>query len=393
MVSFRDALTNGIRNAYCQMLGNAENFWNQYFPTIGSVPNPGLGAARFAQRLLCDREPPPIPTSPFTGGQCCGVSYTVSVSATVVDQNGLSSTGTTGGIITGKVDRIVLEFPTANSYNVAVYNSPPPGCDVQFRSVLAGGTSAVPYDQAASFLTNVTVTPPPGTPDDCGNPQPVPLPDNDYNVFNIPITYNDIDNNPITIPITLVFAPVAIGNNNLIQIPFNVNVPIDFGLNLNGTINLPDGDINFNFGGGNGVSGSDDCPPPQSDLPDDTPPIPPDVPDNIPPIDPDEIPQVIRGAIVTTSFVPENTSVYFQDDIPDLYLPRLGNVQFLIEIDGKLAWSEAIDVNNKRQLVLCPWEGGAIRVDGFPRPGIIWDVTPVYDLSSLPIPVRPYVQP
>lgn len=393
MVSFLEAVGNGIRNAYCQMLSTAPAFWEQYVPTIGGLPNPGIGAARFAQRLFCNNEPPDLPRPPFSGGQCPDISYTVIVTYTGFLLNGEPDPNTTGnpqqfssfGPIGGaRVDQDATAFFVVGLGQPSVAA---PSGEYPLGTLNKSAYSRVQID-------NIQVVPPPGVPDVCGDPsRPVPNPPDEYNTFNFPITYNDNSNNPITIPVNLVFAPVAIGNNNTIQIPFNLNVPIDFNLNLNGTLNIPGGDINFNFGNGRGVSGSDDCPPPASDIDDDIPPVPDDVPDDVPPVNPDEIPQVIRGAIVTTSLIGDNTSVYFQDDVPDLYLPRLGNVQFLVEIDGKLAWTDTIDVRNRRQLVLCPWEGGAVRVDGFPRPGITWTITPVYDLSSLPIPVRPYVQP
>lgn len=390
--TFMDEVTNALRNGYCSIVGSYANFLEQNFPAFGVVPNPGLGAARLAQRLFCNAEPPepsPDPDAPFTGGQCT-FNYNVTSSWQTLDLQGNPIPGT------------VVSFNPSNLPGpiTAIRGRLNATGDRWQRAVFyAGGSQSVSLgniDVAGSsgvIVLSANVTPSSGQPDTCGDPPPgpTPPPDDGYNEIDIDVTYTDNSGNDITVPIVAVFAPVVIAGNGNVFAPVRVNVPVDASLNLNGTLNLTTGDINLNFGDQNRLPGLEDCPPAPPSVPDDVPDVPDDVPDYSEPDEPGVVPTVIRGAIVTVTDTGNGVTHVFQGDNPDVYLPRLGNIQFQMEFGGQIAWSEDIPVKNRRQFIRCPWEGGAIAVEGTPAPGVSWAISPVYDFSDRVIEILPFV--
>jgi len=98
----------------------------------------------------------------------------------------------------------------------------------------------------------------------------------------------------------------------------------------------------------------------------------PDVPDDVPtpitppsPIVPEpETRQLLRGVIVTVTNIPDDFGLIFQEGNPDIYIPNLGYVNFLIATGNVLSWSVDLAVKNRRCFIPCPWEGGALRVEG-----------------------------
>lgn len=390
--SFTDELANTVRNGYCTIVGNYANFLEQNFEFIGAVPNPGLGAARLAQRLFCNEEPPDAPPPPFQGGQCSGVLYNVgwSVSWSQNSAPPLNNQTRSGTVqVYGPVSGITREPLAGIGFNWFVNGRTAGGAAAKVF-VAGSGTGSAPYTNPTESITGVTRVD--GQPDNCGSPPPVvPPPAPDYNVIDVDVTYTDNSGNDITVPIVGVFAPVVIAGNGNIYAPVRVEIPTDLNLDINGTLDLTTGDINFNFGDQTRLPGIEDCPPPPPGVPDDVPDPPSDVPDYSEPDEPGTVPTVIRGVIVTVTETGNNTTRVSQVDNPDVYLPRLGNVQFQMQFNRNIAWSEDFPVKNRRQFIECPWSGGAIAVEGTPAPGVAWELTPVYDFSDRVIDILPFV--
>jgi hypothetical protein len=264
-----------------------------------------------------------------------------------------------------------------------------------------------------------------GLPDDCGDPPPE-IPDPPPPGWNGPttinITYNNNDGIDVTVPIGFVFGYADIDINGQLEIPITLNTDVtgnfNFDTNIDGRIEFSNnGDINFNFGGrdfdfrpppgwrpddviegpppppgtspepppppGSGPPPPGSEPPPPADGVDDEipPPPDPDVPppdEEIPP--PDEYEVIIGVRVIVTSFQGSPITRLQQGSNPDVQIPDLGLVQFLIRT-GQInaGWSEDIRVKNVNQVIPCPWPKGAIDVRGTPRGGVTWELRPIYD--------------
>lgn len=76
----------------------------------------------------------------------------------------------------------------------------------------------------------------------------------------------------------------------------------------------------------------------------------------------------------------------FQGENPNFYVPDLGTLQFFIKVGATTgAWSEPLRVQCRRQFIPCPWEGGASLVQGTPRLGVEWTLTPIYGAKGVPV--------
>lgn len=381
--TFIEELTNGVRNAFCTVL----EAQNNYYGYVGQ--NPFFITARLAQqffdtayRVACNREPPDPPSPPFTGGQCA-INYTVNTAWTRKAR--IAGTCVTTGTETATNFSVlgpIAGLVTARS-----------GSNLSLQIAHgAGGTSRTTvytYADAtgcpAEFVTYsiTSVTPPIGVPDNCGNPPAVtPTPDSGYNSDTINITYTDVNDNDITLPVSFIFAPVRVNIKGELTVPIRIDVGgID--LQFGGDINLSTGGIEINYGNPN--YNRNGLPNPDGYQPPDTTPDPPaDVPVDVPNPSPDsnepDTSRILRGCIVTTTVVPPDITVIFQEDNPTIYAPNLGYVQFAINVGGVIAWTADIPVKNKRHFVPCPWEGGAVAVRGTARSGVSWTISPVYAL-------------
>jgi len=349
---------------------------------------------------FCNERPdnqPPLEI-PFNGGQCPGVEYRVSTQyvwynnpATCSPINGMASVPFWGPILNY---RVILEDAGGGDQRITVdvYCAGPSGGPILdldwFRALTGNGSSsACPTTNLTSFV----VTREDGLPDDCGDPFPDINPDPG-------------DEPPLPPDISL---DIQIGNNNTFNIPIDVTqddfIDIDFG-----DININFDGINIDIGfGGNGdgppslpIPSDPVAPPPgQGDgggkpQPDDTttdpddpdPPPPPSGDDPATEEPPEEPPEVIRAVLVTVTSVDPASSVIYQDDNPDVYIPDLGVVNFRCRArDGASGWTPDQRVKNLRCFIVCEWDGGAFEVKGTPRPGVQWTLTPIIDLSSIPV--------
>lgn len=385
MATFREALADTLRNVYCTSMQLADNFWSRVGIPGTPIRAPFRPRSTLGYRLFCNREPPPLPPPPVSGGQCptrynVGVSWTrtavvagqcssTSASATVL--NVLGPISGLGVDTVGNLTRLYVQGqsdatrPDGRYLAFAYENPTPVPCPPQFTS--SNITSIVRVD---------------GQPDDCGDlppivpPIPVPNP-------TIPddVEYEDDDGNPINIPVNITFGFPFIFINGTLNVPFRVQISPEFNFDIDGTLNLETGDVNFNFGGTPGGNGClpkppDDFAPIGDEPPNPDPgiPQPPAVDDD--PTD-ERLKDIIRGVIVTSSASNPNATIINQTANPNLYIPRIGNVQFAIQIRNSVSWTERVNVTNLRQFIPCPWEGGAIDVRGTPEPGVIMTLTPV----------------
>lgn len=388
MVTFADSLRDTIRGATCAYLDTNEaiNHWI-YEDSLFPVTPPTLVLIRSLQRWFCNREPSAATAPPFTGGQC-SINYVVNItwsrdafiagSCTSVDE------GTSVPFVLGPI--IGLEVEQLGTYEQRLNIVHGPGGASRTAAYTYTGTSACPANFSTYAITSVT--PPSGVSDNCGNPSPDLTPD-PYPSGPLPydVPYTDVNGDDWNIPININFVGPTISLDGSIQMNFGVSLDLDFDTRFNGTVNLQTGDVNINFNGPNYSPGRDKRPDdyvPSDNLPD----YPPTIPDpvDVPsPQNPDNSTSpIIRACIVTVSENGFKTTLIPQDDNPDILVPDLGFVQFAIGTREAYAWTGHIKVNNFRQFIPCPWEGGALGVLGTPRPGVEWTISYVYAAAELP---------
>lgn len=382
-MTFLSELTDAIRSGLCSYI----QFYNNWADFIFDDPILSTDLTRQArnslQRFLCNREPPPTPPPPFTGGQC-PARYFISLSGTFDGDTAPGVQGTPFGPVATNVWGPISGFEVVNSGSSSTLI-----CNCQGGGTFPSGPSqislfSVGYDGTNSLGIQTfsvdSISRLDSLPDDCGDPPPI-VPPPDPPVVDTDITYVDADNNSVTIPVTLVYAPVTVDFNGNLSIPVRVNVDAELSPSFSANIDISTGDININFGDQN-YSPTITNPPSSYDTSDDIPDVPPDVPDDYPipdPLEPgDDTIRILKGCIVTVTSIPPGITEVFQEDNPNIFVPRLGNVQFAIRIGTSLSWTEEIFVKNRRQFIPCPWEGGAIDVKGTPVPNVTWVITPVY---------------
>lgn len=373
MSSFQESLQNAIRGSFCSYIGTLDGFLTWLFEDdpIPTTPPP-LVWARFMRRYFCNQEPPPFTSPPFEGGQCVGVSYFVDILADIrVDGEsvrGYPFVFTVRG--NGPIGGLYLEYVAVNQTSLRIqWGSPQP---------VIGNT--VSEDEYYADYRILDIRREDGQPDNCGNLTDSPETPTPSPIIFLPVPYEDNNGNNFNIPLNIIFAPVRVDIDGSLNIPFRLQIDPNFELNINGTLNLNTGGINFNFGNPNlppkGFPKQDDY-----DSPDDIPDYPPDIPNSISPVPPepeeDETTEIIRAVIVTVTNYASNATVIDQADNPDIYAPNLGFVQFAISVNNAIAWTSDIPVKNFRNFIVCPWEGGAIKVRGTPRTGVTWTLTPV----------------
>lgn len=388
--SFQDELLSGLRSAWCQALEYGGNFLDALpDPLVDSGQVPIARLNRWLYRQFCNREPPPAPAPPFTGGQCpvaYVVTYTYTYDTRSIPPPNIVTDTTTMNFVYGYVRGLRIVRGTIHQVVIEGGTNGAPSTPQDY-----GGFSVAPGGgQGIISASIVSVARMDGFADDCGDPPPIiPPPAPGYNDIDINIEYSPVTGPNITIPVNFIFAPVRVNINGEAYVPIDIDVGgVD--ARINGEFNLNTGDITFNFGNRNYPPSNAPKPPdyrPDDDLPDN----PPDVPNGfVPPSPTDPEPdttRIIRAVIVTTSTVPNTVTTLLQDNNPDVLLPDLGLVSFAIAVGKGVAWTTDIRVKNKRQFIPCPWEGGALRVRGTPRPGVIWTITPVYLEVETPLPL------
>lgn len=356
-MDFRSAVGGAARTALCQLLDIPDaidglvDFDVPGLPALGAIDDFSDGARRGARNLLCPSPddnpfPPGLPNPvvpPAPGGQCPGVRYDVVYEVDFPNpQNPV--TGIIGGFqnLLGPIEGIRVDNFGTTSQVVVTANG-------QDEFGIVETSSAANYTNPR--FTSITRTD--GSPDECPENTPPPP------FIEDPFPYDPPEGPPITITPTITFGPFNIGSNNTVIAPVTV-VDTDFNLGLN--ININTGDITFDFGDGD-PNGEKCCLPPVIEVP------PP--PDPEPDPEPDSDVRIV-GVIVTATTVPPTSgaTVVGGGTGPDKYFPDIGLVQFRVRVNGVEAWLPPIKIQNRRQLIQCPWPEGAIRVSVDPRPGV-----------------------
>ena len=243
------------------------------------------------------------------------------------------------------------------------------------RMFVEGGQSSVLIANSGSVAVNmperVMVTRQDGQPDVC--PEEPGVPPTPPPFTEAPVTYDDVDGNPIVIVPRFEFDPVIVSPTNDFNLPFNLTYN---NFRIKGVVNLNLGGVKFNFGGGSGVD-NDCCLPSTPENP--TPPDPEGEPD---PTDENRI----VGVVVTTTDIGQdaNITVVQNPNGPNYHFPDLALVTFRVNIDGSFYWLAPQKVQIRQQVVPVLWDGGAVAVSVVSRPGVT--LTTERIVAKVPVP-------
>lgn len=394
MATFSEAFDEGVQTAFCQALPSAISgglMFTALTATTGAGAAGGLAVsagAAIAYATFCNRELPPedFPEPAFAGGQCSGVQYRVKTFQSFEYSTPARPSGTQGqeNIVTGAISsiRFYVDNPPDGTRLEIISEGGTYSARVNTSSGAGGSPGIYTYTVLPTVIERVD-----GLPDTCGNPAPVipPIPPG-ANTVNQPVTYNNYQGDTVTNNYGFTFGYAQFNANGTVNVPVSVRVNANPRFDFTGNVNLNSGDFNINLGdpanpiGGGGDSAPDVVPP------EDTPDLPPDLPpsDPVPPVEPDkpERRKILRGCIVTTTVIPSNQTEIFQSENPNIYVPDLGFISFLVQVGNKTAWTQQIKVNNIRQIIECPWINGAIEVKGTPRPNCEFTITPLYTIQT-----------
>jgi len=396
MATLQESLAGAVRNGFCEGLPGVVTgalLFSALSATTVAGAGVGLGVAAGAAAIYglgCNRPLPDdaYPAPPFSGGQC-PILYNIAARA-IYSGNAVPGGNVVNLQAFGAVQGIRFEPPVGNSSRVFILGGNPPGSTSGEQ--LAGSIpySFSPQDVLVS-LTIENVTPAfAGQPDNCGSlpPQPpggITAPDA---TVGDDITYTNNDGIDVTVPIVIAYGYANVDVNGTLNIPVAVQVNLNPVVTFNGNLNLQTGDLNVNIGdpdsplGGNGPCGGDPVTDP--DTPEPTLPLPPS--DPVPPSDPNkpEKRKILRGCHVITSVVQGRQTELDQGDNPDIYVPALGYVNFLVQVGSRTAWTADIPVKNTNQIIECPWIGGAIAARGTPSYNNQFQVYPIYTQQTFP---------
>lgn len=397
MADFSTEVAKRAREEYCTALVDTGMFARNMVVALGAVPSLLLWKiARDNYRKFCNREPSPPPAVPFPGGQCPVVYKIGGTARETFNDDTTRDTIWQDRRVWGPI--LSFGYDTEpNSDRVRFY------CECYGNGNLSqpllvstrvGMTSAISSPPVSvSLVAAVTsIERNDGLPDNCGDgpnspprniiPPPVEAPD---------FVYNDDSGNTVNVPLVFAFGLAYIDADLNLNLPITVNIKPDFDIPV--TI-APKFDVVFNVGTGDYVfkpsypPGEEPPDPGGPDRPDNYFPSPNPPPNNDPtapnppePPDRNELRRTIVGCLVTTTSISSNANItqLGQEVNPDVFIPDLGLVSFLIQVGSNAGgWTEDIRVKNRRQVIQCPWEGGAIDVRGTPRVGVEFVVTPIY---------------
>jgi hypothetical protein len=376
-----EAIGDYVRAGYCLSMSNIATLGELF----GGSDNPGgaigIPAARWITNNICNRPAPSLPAPPFTGGQCLGIQYRVTIDGTYTVRGGIGTPVpfTTSIIAGGIIENVDLSTTELESSNIIRANVTSNG-SIFFNQVFNGGGNNTKAD---ATITNISIVRPDGLPDNCGSPTPVIPPYTPGgNTTNNNITYVDEDGNNVSIGGSLTLGYVTVNIDGTVSIPFTLNAELNPTANLNGNFNLNTGDINFDYGNpslpSNGCQTNSDNYNVDVHIPPNPPGVPPEPETPDPNAEKPEKRKLLKGCYVTTTTIPPAVTEIFQAGAPNVYAPDLGLISFQISVNGASGWTEDIRVKNIRQFISCPWEGGATDVKGTPRLGGLFTISPVY---------------
>lgn len=357
---------------------------------LGSqLPLPTRAISRALYTAVCETTPPPElgPVPPgFTGGQC-RVIYRVSWSFTGV--GGGESFSTSGDdLFLGPVLGILTEFPSEGAQRGVLIGG-------GGRLTVSGGVlnAGETWDKGATSYVIDSVVRDDGLSDDCGDPPSGPVLPPGYPPR--PPNYPIVPFPPETEPVTdddgqpggdYIFqptvGPIFIDVDGSINVPVNVgidgplvNAPVTIPVN----IKLPDFSPTINIGGGGEDPGPPDAPCCEPvEEPDE-----PVEPDPEPVDDPPEQGEKVVGCFVFSDPGPTSKATeIFSERGPTIYAPRLGVVNFRVEVGGETAWTVDYPVKNVRQYIPAPEGATAISAEVTPSPGVSATLTLVKTASN-----------
>jgi len=198
-----------------------------------------------------------------------------------------------------------------------------------------------------------------GLSDNCGDPPPIIGAPSDVTYEAPDITYNIDDSTEITVPISFVFSPAFLDINGSINVPVKFDVG---GVEFSGAVEIsPEFNFEFNPSGVGGGPGTVDDPDGIGE---------PGIPSD-PVEDPEEGTLPIIGVLVYSDIDPDGdpSGILFPAG-PNIYVPRLASVTFLIKTANSTGWTPDQDVKNLECYVPCPALQGAIAVRVSPMRGV-----------------------
>lgn len=389
MVDYVRAVGRAIRNNLCarpningfiagQLADVRFSLGGISLPTTPSL----IGSAAQAVLGTCPASEGPYQAdgAAIAGGQCAGTYYYVKATGTVrFEPENLiytvyweSGQGQNQGSIIGPIGTInkqnwnnyggitgfgpPLEINSGNSGGIGGLN--PVGNDQGNRTNFQGGNNTV----LSAVITSIQSV---GGPDNCGNTSSTGGSGNGAATLN----YDGPDGTAQTNIIDISYSGSVIGINGDVRITGRATGPLG---PINFTIDPFSGEVNIGGPGSGGDDGAGSYPPTPEVR---NPPAPGDEP---PP--PDDGNGIFMGVIVTANSAEGFGSATQLDggDGPLLLVPRIGTINFGLDLDGVRAWSEPLDVKNKLQYIQCPYPGGAVSVRGYPISGVTFAFTPVY---------------
>lgn len=296
--------------------------------------------------------PVPTPTPPFEGGQCPGVQYRITGTATQKTRDScFESAVPISSVQTGPITDIKLAGPVTD-----FSCSPGETGYLRVEVTRAGGTTTIATPGSNRRFINVsglTVVRVDGLPDTCGSPPPVfppgtPTP-NPPNPPGTDVTINLPGIGPVVVAFTPIVGVAFVDANAEFNVPVTVNVDLG-GQNINF-------DLDFDVNISNPTAPVKPAPPDRPKNPDDRV-EPPDCP---PPADcrnepgedpPEEEPEdedpkefIVTGAValcVVNAATTKATEVV-QANGPNIWVPRLGYIRFkYLTNRGDIVWGTDI---------------------------------------------------
>lgn len=395
MATYADALAGKIKSGFCQATAAADKYYTIFQRILPDSPLLQLPSFPGALNgVFCNRNPEDLPTNPpppFTGGQCTNVQYQVTTTSNGEIKIGanwfpLGSSTTQTNCIQGPITGAGWDSPNPGRARFVVRHG---NNQVNVRRDFSGDPGTEYRNLTGSIDS---ITPCGGATDNCGDPPSPPpnaLPPG-TNTVEDDVDFTDENNVNVTVPIVLVYGTANINVNGQIIIPVDVRIgpnTLEVDLNLNtGNINFGPSYTTNNPGEGTGGRGTNSpCEqPPEVDEDEAEPDN--GVPTETPIEDKESDIRVIIGAIVTVTNEGNGIGEVNGDpyNAPDIGVPRFGDLMFEVRIANRTAWLNDIPVKLARVYIPCPWDAGALRVVGIPKPGVVWTITPVYSRIKKP---------
>lgn len=352
-----------------------------------------LDQKRFRDRFwnaICPVEAPPELELPpgFEGGQCEDIRYRVVIER--VD-----------GETPGQVVTLFSWGPIAPLRVVTAENAAPSYL-FDRRNSEGGETSPIAVNDqrgdppGTAFIRSVE--PEGGGPDVCGNPIVGPTPPPEGDPEPIPIVEPDPED-PDGPGNTFIFAPkigpikfTGIGEAYIIT-EFNITGPTLIApVIVDVKVDLPDFEPTIVITGGGAGDGDGvgepitTCCEPEVREPDGSPPLDPEIDedDEPGPIQPIDSSRLI-GAVVRSTIIRESIrSTIVAQGRPELtlYLPRLANAYFKVEVGERLSWVGPVPVQLENQFMAAPLLGRAVEVVVVPETGVSCQVTEQYVFTN-----------